>query len=547
MFQEHHVLPEKFADHEVIRLLGERFNLDAVRNLVALPSKQPLAAEFGSSPHTGGHLSSYYEGFYDYLEKIRVSARFDVARAGDARALDEIASDVNAIVAAAKYAVANGHLLPNTPEDMTQGEANGVNSRWFSDSTKFASDNAEPIRQMQETVDQYSNAGQRDAAVYVPILLPTSTLSAAERIEALNRFRRGGSPISLQFTDSGPVPDLPGLVPPRVDTRLPGFIPPYLEGTNTPEGLTRSDPRFAGGPPPSQMPSPNEQRLGQLPPSTATPPDPLVLKFDPATGAPLPFHDNPLTRDASAGSSSLTQDILPWLAGGIVLGAAAPFAPGWLAAMLAIVAASRAASARDANSGAASGMVANDGGVFSTGAPAYDAFTNGMTAGNIGGGLGYSPSSTHALPGIGSAQLDQDATRAGTFADRFGNWISAPNGIKPADKAPELFQSAPAAEAVSPEEVRRLTRVNGSNAESVFTSGSTPVPYLPPANFNARFGDWHTSISENPQQAGKPIGVSADQQGYNIPPPIFGADDPGKPRNDADEWLARWMGPLLGP
>ncbi|MGY8633202.1 hypothetical protein RAD15_12065 [Bradyrhizobium sp. 14AA] len=117
----------------------------------------------------------------------------------------------------------------------------------------------------------------------------------------------------------------------------------------------------------------------------------------------------------------------------------------------------------------------------------------------------------------------------------------------PAQVAPAA-PTAPAAGAVAPEEVRRLTRVNASNAGSVFTSGSAPVPYLPSTEFSERFGNWSmpTADGQSPQTS-RPIGAFADEPSYLIPPPIFGSDGPGNPRNDAEEWFSRWIRPLLRP
>ncbi|MEZ2146471.1 hypothetical protein AAE026_29915 [Bradyrhizobium sp. DN5] len=101
---------------------------------------------------------------------------------------------------------------------------------------------------------------------------------------------------------------------------------------------------------------------------------------------------------------------------------------------------------------------------------------------------------------------------------------------------------------VAPENARRLTRVNESNAGSVFTSGSAPVPYLPSTEFNERFGSWAVPTAKSGQpQPSKPIGMFADEPSYLIPPPIFGVDGPGNPRKDAEEWFSRWIWPLLPP
>lgn len=121
-------------------------------------------------------------------------------------------------------------------------------------------------------------------------------------------------------------------------------------------------------------------------------------------------------------------------------------------------------------------LIADSRGVFSTGAPAYNAFID-------GGMTGATTSSSSASSMSGSpltehAQLDQEAVSAGSFVDRLGNWTDTPAGTMPAQYSPEpLLPSA--AGVVAPEEVRRLSRVNESNAGSVFTSGSAPVPYLP--------------------------------------------------------------------
>lgn len=528
MFQDHHVLAQKFAGHPVIRLLGERFNRDAIRNLIALPSRQPLATELSSSPHTGGHLGTYYKGFCEHLKELKTSPRFAAASAGDARALDEVASEVNALVAAAKYALANGHLFPNTPKGMTPKEANDENNKWFSNWRKYAEDNAEQIRQMQETVDQFHNAGQRYAALHFPLLSPTSDLSMAERIEILKRFPKG-SPISLQFTAVGAVPGLPGLVPPFVNTRLPGFIPPSLEGANEPEGFTPSNPLLTYGLPGFPVPPSGWRRLMQVPPSVAMPPEPQVLQFHSETGQPL-------TR-LSDGSQVLGPQAPPdqgsaSLMGAAVLGTGAMMIPGVQGLGAALLAGSTvAALTRPAFPATiSSDAKVADGSVFSNGAAPYKPFDVNVPVQRLDDGWG-----------------DPLEPSASTFADRFGNWTDTPAGTMPAQNVQQA-PTPPAAGAVAPEEVRRLTRVNATNASSVFTSGSAPVPYLPSTEFDDRFGSWSKPTGEGrAQQANMPIGAFADEPPYIIPPPIFGVDDPGYPRNDAEEWFARWIRPLLRP
>lgn len=523
MFHNHHILLQHLADHRVIRLLRGRFEVDAIRNRMNLPSRQGVATDLSASPHTGGHLGEYLRGFGGYLREVEKSPRYAAALAGDARELDELVSDVNALVAAAKYALANGHLFANTPKGMMPENANAVNKQWFENWRKYAADNQTQIQQMQETVDQYLAAGHPDAALAFPLLSPTSGLSMAERIEILKRFPKG-SPISLQFTNVGPVPNLPGLVPPFVNTRLPGFIPPSLEGLNEPEGFTPGNPLLTYGLP--GFPATNPQGFGQLPPTTGVAENPLVLKFDPATGWPLPFSERSPILDPGAPSHATPPAGLYMGAG---LAAAAVLAPQFLPLWARIGVAGLAASAPTL---ATAGT--GDGGVFSTGAPRYDPFNRDQTSSYVGG-LDAGPWSnedakTIATPLVMDHRGDQDETSEG-----------------PA-RQPQALQSGVSrlSGSVAPEDVRRLARVNEANAGSVFTTGSAPVPYLPSTEFDERFGSWTAAGGQQPQPS-KPISVFADEPSYLIPPPIFGVDGPGNPHNDGEEWFSRWIRPLLRP
>ncbi|WP_129274806.1 hypothetical protein [Bradyrhizobium betae] len=543
MFPIHHVLPQLFADHPVIELLTDRFNHDAIGNRMALPPSQGLATDLSSSPHTGGHLGTYYEGFCEYLKNVKRSSRYDAALAGDAHALDEMASEMDRLVAAGKHALANGHLFANTPEGKTPEEANEENKKWFADWMKYSADYQAQIQQMQETVDQFNNAGQLRAALHAPLLFPTSGLNVAERIDILKRLR-DGSPISLHFTPVGPVPDLPGLVPPFVDTRLPGFIPPSLAGLNQPEGFTPSNPSLTYGLPGFPVPHPDWQRLTEVPPSTAAAREPQVLQFHPETGRPLTFSDGSYVLGPQAPPDD--GSALLMVAG--VLGAGAMMVPGTQglgAALLAGLAAG--ALTRPAFSATrTSDTKVGDGSVFSSGAGPYKAFDvklPGLRSDNGWGGSAGQSGSSQTESRIVSPEPEQ----AGTFADRFGKWTDTQAGTMPAQVAPGASAISPAG-AVAPEEVRRLTRVNASNAGSVFTSGNAPVPHLPSTELNDRFGNWTVPTADGrPRQTSKPIGVFADEPSYLIPPPIFGVDGPGSPRNDAEEWFSRWIRPLLPP
>lgn len=542
MFPIHHVLPQSLARHPVINFLANRFNIDGIRNRMALPATQNLADDLKSSPHSGGHLASYYDGFDEYLDKVNLTDEFKAGVAGREWQLDSVVSDLNKLLAAAKYAQANGHLFPNTPTGMTREQANETNENWFKNWRKYAQDNGDQIQEMLDTIDQLSASGQWNGALHWPILSPTSGLSLADRIEIRNRYL-GGSPITQHFTAVRPVPALPGLVPSFVDTRLPGFNPIPPGDLNQPEGFTPSNPLWTFGLRGFPALDPDWQRIGQPPPTSATPSDPLILKFDPMTGVPLPFYENPLMRDPGSGSS-VARNALPWLLGGAALGLAAPFLlptmPTWVWTLGALggagIAAGSSANAEPRNN--------SSGGVFAEGAPPYNPFgPGGVSNANSNGSQPFGPQSS-ARPLTGDA-LDQEAVRSGTFSDRFGNWPGTAAVVTPSQPLTKAeAPAAPAPGVAAPEEVRRLTRANASNAGSAFESGSAPVPYLSSPEFDDRFGNWRVK-EKRPQQVSSPFGTFADEPGYVIPPPIWGLEASANPRNDAEEWFSRWIQPLL--
>lgn len=536
MFPIHHVLPQHLASHPVINFLANRFDIDGIRNRMALPATQGLADDLKSSPHSGGHLGSYYDGFSDYLDAVGTD-QFKAAVAGRQWQIDEVVSDLNKLLAAAKYAQANGHLFATTPTGMTREQANEANKRWFLNWRNYAEDNAEQIQQMQDTIDQLSGSGQWNGALHWPILSPTSGLSLADRIEMRERYL-SGSPISQQFTAVGPVPALPGLVPSSVNTRLPGFIPVSPNDVKQPEGFTPSNPSLTYGLRGFPALDPDWQRIGQLPPTSAVPSDPFILKFDPMTGVPLPFYENPLMRDPGSGSS-VAQHALPWLLGGAALGIAVPFLPTWLLALGAFAGLSRAASARNLQSATVADT--GGGGVFAAGTTSYNPFNSGDASSAYTNGGQLLGTQSGAPPPMGNNR-DQESMRGGTFADRFGNWSGSAVSAMPPQ--PSNKPEAPTAGVAAPEEVRRLTRVNASNAGSVFESGSLPVPYLPSPEFNDRFGNWRMGEGR-PQQASSPVGTFAGEPDYVVPPPIWGLEASANPGNDAGQWFSRWIQPLL--
>ncbi|SFI47422.1 hypothetical protein SAMN05216525_10983 [Bradyrhizobium sp. Gha] len=523
----------------VLSFLGKRFDVDGIRNRIALPATPGLADDLKSSPHSGGHLRSYYDGFSEYLDRLERSDEFEAGVAGRAWKFDEIASDLNKLLAAAKYAQANGHLFPNTPTGMTREQANEANTKWFSNWRQYADDNDDQIQEMLDTINQLSASGQWNGALHWPILSPTSTLSLEDRIKIRSQFP-DGSPISRQFTAIGPVPALPGLVPSFVNTRLPGFIPVSPGDVKQPEGFTPSNPSLTYGLRGFPAANPDWQPFGQLPPSTAAPSMPQVFQFNPETGQQMFMSDgSPMLGPNPYEMPHNPDDLSPLLGLGIFAAAmAAPVLwPAWASGLGALGIAGAAAG-----SSAGAEPVHKSGGVLASGAAPYNPFSSGVASdaySNASQPLG-TQSSAQRLTGN---TLDRE--RSGTFEDRFGNWPGVAAVVAPRQPSsnPEV-PVAPSAGATAPEEVRRLTRVNASNAGSVFNSGSAPVPYPPSSEFDDRFGNWRVEEGRA-QQVNRPVGAFADEPSYVIPPPIWGVETSANPRNDAEDWFSRWIQPLL--
>jgi hypothetical protein len=548
MFQIHHVLPRDFAEPIHFSTPGQSIQYSRTKKSDGVAIDQGLANALNSSPHTGGHLATYSKGFDEFLTNLRVHSAFNSALAGDPAALDNLSGELNTFVAAAKYALAKKHLFANTPVGMTPELANEKNKEWFANWEKYAEDNRDEIQQMQDTVDQLHNSGRRDDALWWPVLSPTSNLSLADKIDTLRRYGVT-SPTSQQFTMIGPIPDLPGFNSPVVDTHLPGDIQPSLEGLKQSEGFTPIDPLSTYGLPGFPVVDPLSQGLGQLPPAAAIPQDLQVLQFNQETGRPLTFSDGSpvmgpalpngdtpsakalLYGTAAAGALFLAPELLPLLP---------------LLAGLGLVGLAGTAASATAFAGTRSDAGARGGGIFSAGTAPYNPFNDDQTSPGASGGAGNHLGSASRPPLIDGTPFQQESTSGDTFVDRFGSWTETSAGTMPAQASGALGAPTPGSVgAVAPEDVRRLTRVNSSNAVNAFPSGTSPVPHLPPSEFDDRFGNWSTLPDDGQsRQTSRPVGAFADEPSYLIPPPIWGLEDPGL-RTGAEEWFSRWIRPLL--
>ncbi|WP_271617453.1 AHH domain-containing protein [Bradyrhizobium sp. CCBAU 51745] len=539
---EHHIIPKKFKCHPAFRGLDEQvLGVEAPSNLIYLPADYGLARKMGVSPHPGGHDFRYYEAVGDILDGIKEIEDPNLR-----------AEKIRHLMDAMRVGLVNGDLYTNAPLGGTGEEvARGVKAV-IAGYARYREENLNQVDALGKFEQRSAEAGNHHLGKWSAILgnvarekLLSEAIRDNPRLNLTSENKDlAGTPWQQKFVaadDSFGVPGSQAINPNHVP-QLPGFIPSPLPEL-APEGFTRIDPRLTDGLSGFPAASPDWQRFGQLPPSTAAPSDPLVLKFDPMTGAPLPYDENPLMRDPDS-KSSVAQDALPWLFGGAALGVAAPFVlstlPAWVWGLGALGAAGASAGA-SANAKPSNN---SSGGVSSTGAPPYNPFST-DAASHVNGKGGGVLGSQSSAPSLTNNTADQEVARPGAFNDRFGSWPGIP--AVAASSQPSGDPQAPAAGvagAAASDELRRLTRVNASNAGSAFESRSAPVPYLPSPEFDDRFGNWQLE-GKRPQQVSSPVNTFADEPSYAIPPPIWGLDTPANLRNDSEEWFSRWIQPLL--
>jgi len=535
---DHHIILERFRGHRAFNDIDKQmFDIDAPENRIYLPADQELAANLNVSPHPSRHLSSYGESVCKALNQIA-----DIPSPGDR------AAEIRTLIDAMRVGFANGDLYVNMPIGKTREEVDRSIARVLTDHKAYLSQYPDQLKAIRELEQRGANAGKNHLIKWLLYLDNPERQKLLDDVIARNpgiNLTAGnqdleGTPWQSKFAALDPSSSMlriPGstAAEPSDFPPLPGYSSPSFAGLNEQERFAPIDPRFTGVLESFPAPNPNEQGLGQLPPTTASPPDPLIFTFDPATGAPLPFSERSPILDPGPPSSGTPPVALYGAATIAALLAIAPeFAPLWAA--LGAAAVMGTAPAR--------GTGTKSKGVLSVGTTPYNAFTSNDLATPSNGSSSLPPALRSQAE---DHTLDREPERASTFADRFESWISTPAGTIPTQVAPAA-SGASVAEAAAPEEVRRLTRVNASNAGSVFTSGSAPVPYLPSTELNDRFGNWTVPTADGgPRQTSKPIGVFAAEPSYLIPPPIFGVDGPGSPRNDAEEWFSHWIRPLLRP
>ncbi|WP_441237517.1 hypothetical protein [Bradyrhizobium sp. 930_D9_N1_4] len=543
IFYGHHIILERFRGHQAFRDMDkEAFDIDSPANRIYLPGDIELASRMNVSPHPSRHVLSYVEGVCRALN--RIAAIPDSA---------DRAVEIRTLIDAMRVGFVNGDLYTNMPIGKTREEVDLGNARVLADHKAYLGLHPDQLASIKDLEQRGRDAGMDHLIKWLlyldnperqKLLAEVMDQNPGVNVTSGNRDLDGTpwrpkaaavDPSSGTFQIPGSTPVNPNDFPP-----LQGYNSPPYPGQNEPEGFRQSDPRFTGALPAFPAPDPNERRLGQLPPSTAMPPPPLVLQFNSETGDLLKRSDgSPLMGPDPHNLPHDPSDVPAVLRGMALFGAATAAPALWpllpaLAPILGLGWAGATAARAEPTGNIKGGPSATE---PSPNAPLFHPNGRGNDR-----PAGSRPATFEAA----GKPFDQAFADAGTFADRFGNWIDTPAGTMSAQDV--QVPTAPAAGAAPPEEVRRLTRVNAANAGSVFASGSAPVPYLPSTEFNDRFGHWTTPTAYGqPPQTGRPIGTFADEPGYGVPPPIFGTDDPGNPRNSAEEWFSRWIGPLLRP
>ena len=123
LVQTHHIISLKFASDPVIKTLTNAglFDIEGSQNLLSLPANQELAAELGVSPHTGGHLSSYYDGIEQFLG----------SQNSQNLTPQQLSGNVNQFINAVRTGLATGQLYTNTPLGQTPEQTNTQNRQFY--------------------------------------------------------------------------------------------------------------------------------------------------------------------------------------------------------------------------------------------------------------------------------------------------------------------------------------------------------------------------------------------------------------------------------
>lgn len=530
IFALHHLIPRSLRNHPVFK--GLTIGIDSLENQIYLPVSKSLASALGIVAHRGRHLGVYRQAIKEVLDGILEDEDLGVRDAKIRNLLD-----------AMRIGFRRGHLYTNRREGLDIGAQREA-------IRKFIHAHADYTKQDPTGVDELRQAEERARELDQPhltlwhavsgdsrkeqIILDAIKSNPSEYITAQNKNLKGTflpefAAIDDHFETPPSTPYDPSKIP-----SLPPLAPPPVGWLNQPEGFSPGDPRFAGALPAFPQLDPNDQRLGQLPPTTAAPSDPQVFLYDPFTGVPNPGAGpspilNPGTSDAGMPPA--------WLYAGAGLAALAALFPAmwpYLAALGAGYAATVPAHAAESESG-----TARNGITSASTAASPNAWSSGNSFSQSGAGNSF-----HREPSHPDERHGQAPETGSSFADRFGAWTDTPNGSVPEPRMADPPVTVTAG-AVSSDELRRLTRSNALNAGSVFTFGSAPIPHLP----STKSGNGNVHVNgERSGQSSQPIGALSGEPAYvSPPPPVFGVEASASPALDAERWFARWIRPHLGP
>lgn len=510
---------------------GLGLNVDSLENQIYLPASRILARALGVAVHRGRHLKVYEQSIKEVLDEFLKDEDLSSREAKIKNLLD-----------AMRIGFKKGDLHMNKLEGLDVEDQRKYIKEFIHGHSEYLKRNAASLEELRDDEEIGRQMGHPYFALWHAILgdrrkekiaLDAIKKNPRTNVSAGNRHLENTpfSKFSLVDDDFKTPPSTP-YDPTNIHS-LPPFVPPSVGWLNQPEGFTRSDPRFAGRLPAFPHLDPSEQRLGQLPPTTATPSAPSVHLFDPFTGAPNPGAGpspilNPDPPNAGMPPASL-------YAGSGLAALAVLFPAVW--PYLAALGAGYAATAPAWAAGAESGNASKDGSVFATGAAPFNTFNPfAQSRAALGHALGN--------PGEHSSPVSEGST---SFVDRFGAWIDNPSGsVSEGDTADTA--AAVTAWPMLLEEARRQSPSNGSSAGSAFASGSAPIPFLPDLKFEDRFGSWNTRVyGDSSGQTSKPTGTFSGEPGYLIPPPIFGVEGAAGPLGDAESWFSRWIKPNFGP
>src|SRR5579871_1733847 len=151
----HHIIPQWLAGHEAL----SGFDINAVRNLIYLPADPELATNMGLSPHSGGHLDSYYNGVSGVLDCLKNVAN-PAERAGKLRDL----------VDSMRVALANGDLYTNGPAGVSQDEIDPKNQNFFANWKGYVDAHKDEIAAIRALEQESLRPGQPDLLKWSAII-----------------------------------------------------------------------------------------------------------------------------------------------------------------------------------------------------------------------------------------------------------------------------------------------------------------------------------------------------------------------------------------